>query len=352
MLIANHPMTISVIIPIYKVELYVRKCIESILNQENCGASIECVVVDDCTPDDSMSVVHSLVDEYKGTIRFVFMKHDRNRGLSAARNTGIEAATGDYILFVDSDDWLPADALSKFVNALLRYPDLDMVIGNYYLRNMERLFYNVEEETLLDNYQARKLLVCSGEGSWSAWGRIVRTEIARKYRFKEGIIHEDQPWSYSLFKDIEKALLIPDNTYYYENNHSSSVCHTCKNKENVPRHVRSVSFICNTILDAPYNDLFTETVFFLWHWFFKVYRLQYEQKLEENECRQIRQVRNRIIWTSFRKGRWFVALFFVFMTYPPTSYLYNIGLVRRKYDAITENARKIAFFLEKFHKRH
>ena len=343
---------LSVIIPVYNVEPYVRRCLESVIMQDNGGAAIECILVDDCGQDRSLEIVRQIVADYQGPIHFVMLAHEHNRGLSAARNTGMDAATGDYILFVDSDDWLPADTISKYVGALQRYPDLDMVIGNYYLRNEERLFYEVDEENLLDNYQARKLLVCSGEGSWSAWGRIVKTEIARKCQFKEDFIHEDQPWSYFVFKEIKYALLIPDNTYYYENNHSTSVCHTFKNKENVPRHVRSVSFICNTILDAPYNDLFTETVFFLWHWFFKVYRLQYEQKLEENECRQIRQVRNRIIWTSFRKGRWFVALYVFFWTYPPSSYLFNIRCVRSHYDVIMRNARKVAFFLEKFHKRH
>ena len=132
-------MNITIVIPIYKVELYVRKCIESIIDQENCGAAIECILVDDCSPDHSMSVVHSVVDEYTGPIRFVFLKHDRNRGLSAARNTGMDVATGDYILFVDSDDWLPADAHSKFVNALQRYPDLDAVLGNHYSRAAEAL---------------------------------------------------------------------------------------------------------------------------------------------------------------------------------------------------------------------
>ena len=342
----NQPMKISVIIPVYMVELYVRKCIESILNQENCGAAIECIVVDDCGQDRSMEIVRQMVADYQGTIRFILLKHEQNRGLAAARNTGMDVATGDYILFVDSDDWLPADAILKYVNALQRYPDLDMVIGNYYLRNLEELFYDVNKETLLDNYHARKLLVCNKEGSWSAWGRIVRTEIARKCRFKEGIIHEDQPWTYFLFKEVKRALLIPDNTYFYENIHPTSVCYTVLNKDKVSRHVMSVCYIGNTILDAPYKDLFADTVFFLWHWFFKVFRLQYEQQLGENECRQIRHLRNRIIKSSLKKGRLFLVLF----VFTLTSSLFNIRWVRRHYDKLAKTGRSVAFFLEKLHK--
>lgn len=329
-----------------------RQCLESVIMQDNGGAAIECILVDDCGKDRSMEIVRQIVADYQGPIQFVLLAHEHNRGLSAARNTGMDAATGDYILFADSDDWLPADAISKFVNALKMYPDLDMVIGNFYLRSRERLFYNVEEETLLDNYHVRKLLVWYKNGVGGAWAKIVKTEIVKKCRFKEGIIHEDLPWSYSLFKDIDKALLIPDNTYFYENNHSGSVTLTLKNKENVPKQVRSVSFGCKTVLDAPYKDLFAGSIMFLWRSFFKTYRMQFEQKMEESERQQIKQLRGRIVRTCFKRGRWFVALFFFFMTYPPTSYLYNIGLVRRKFDAITENAKKIAFFLERFHKRH
>ena len=338
-------MNITIVIPIYKVELYVRKCIESIIDQENCGAAIECILVDDCGEDRSMPIIYSVVDEYDGPIRFVFLKHGHNRGLSAARNTGMDVATGDYILFVDSDDWLPADALSKYVSALQRHPDLDMVIGNYYLRNAEKLFYDVDREVLLDNYHARKLLVCSTEGACSAWCKLVKTEKAKRYRFQEGIIYEDQPWTYFLFMEVNRALQIPDNTYIYENDHSASIVHTLKNKDNISRLVNSVCFVCNTILDAPYKDLFAGSVFFFWRCFIKTYLLQYEQCLGENERRQLRQLRNRIVRTSLKKGRLFLALFVSSLTY---SRLFNTTWGRRHYDVITKIGRKIAFFLDRF----
>ena len=340
-------MKISVIIPVYKVELYVRKNIESILNQENCGAAIECIIVDDCSPDNSMSVVHSVVDDYKGPISFVFLRHEHNRGLSAARNTGMDAATGDYTLFVDSDDWLPAGALSKFVSALQRYPDLDMVIGNYYLRNLEELFYDVNKETLLDNYHARKLLVCNKEGTCSAWAKLVKSAIAKNNRFIEGVIFEDKPWTYSVFKEVRQVLLIPNMTYIYESGHPSSIVDTLVKKTDIPQHVRSIVCVSNAILDAPYKDLFTESIFFFWHYYFMAYYMQYECELGEYECRQLRQLRNRIVWTSFRKGRLFLALFVSTLTY---SQLFNTSWGRRHYYVITNTGRSIALFLERLHK--
>ena len=343
-------MNITIVIPIYKVELYVRKCIDSIIDQENCGAAIECILVDDCSPDSSMSVVHSVVDEYDGPIRFVFMKHDRNRGLSAARNTGMDVATGDYILFVDSDDWLPAGALSKFVSALQRYPDLDAVLGNHYSRAAEALICETNKEILYDNYHVRKFLVFSIEGACNAVNKLVRTDIVKRNRFKEGIINEDQPWTYFLFKEINRALQIPDNTYVYENSNPSSITHTSLNKDNYLRFVKSEIYTCNAILDAPYKDLFAGTVFYFWRCYFVAFRLQYEYELGEDECRQLRQLRSRILKSSIKKGRLFMALFVFLLTYPPTSYLFDIRWVRWHYNMIAKTGRSIAFFLEKFHK--
>jgi len=341
---------ISIIIPIYNVEPYVRRCLESVIMQDNGGIDIECILVDDSSPDSSMSIIHSVVDEYNGPIRFVFLKHDHNRGLSAARNTGMDAATGDYILFVDSDDWLPEGALSKFVNALQRYPDLDMVLGNHYCRDAEALFYETNKEIFYDNYHARKFLVFSIEGACNAWNKLVRTDIVKRNRFKEGIINEDQPWTYFLFKEINRALQIPDNTYVYENNHPTSIIHTSKNKENIPRLVKSEIYTCNAILDAPYKDLFAGSIFYFWRCYFVAFRLQYEYELGEDECQQLRRLRNRIIKSSIKKGRLFMALFVFLLTYPPTLYLFNFQWVRRHYNVIAKTGRSIAFFLEKFHK--
>ena len=343
-------MKISVIIPVYNVEQYVRRCLESVIMQDNGGADIECILVDDCGKDRSMEIVRQIVADYQGPIQFVLLAHEHNRGLSAARNTGIDAATGDYILFVDSDDWLLANAISKFVDALERHPYLDMVIGRHNCKSEDRDIPEIDKEILFDNYQVRQLLVIIKYKKCSAWNKIARIQIVKNNKFHEGIIFEDIPWCFFCFKDVNYALLIPEETYKYECDNSSSIIHTAKT--NIPLHVRSINYICNVILDAPYQDMFADSVLYIWDNFYMAYRLQYEQNLEENECQQIRQMRNRIIRTSFKRGRWFVALYVLFWTPPPTSYLFNFRYVRRHHNVITKNARKIAFSLEKLHHLH
>ena len=90
-------ITISVIIPIYNVSDYVERCVKSVMGQT--FQDFECILVDDASPDDSILRCERLIADYHGSIRFRILHHEHNRGLSAARNTGTEAATGDYILY-------------------------------------------------------------------------------------------------------------------------------------------------------------------------------------------------------------------------------------------------------------
>ena len=81
-------LTISIIIPVYKVEAYIEECLASVVVQSDAKVNIECIIVDDCSPDGSMDIVRRFVDNYQGTVQFRLLRHEVNRGLSAARNTG------------------------------------------------------------------------------------------------------------------------------------------------------------------------------------------------------------------------------------------------------------------------
>ena len=123
-------LTISIIIPVYKVEAYIEECLASVVSQQDAGIAVECIIVDDCSPDGSMDIVRRFVDNYQGAVQFRLLRHEVNRGLSAARNTGIDAATGDYLLFVDSDDYLSADCLSTLVSGFNLCPKAEVVQAN------------------------------------------------------------------------------------------------------------------------------------------------------------------------------------------------------------------------------
>ena len=90
--------SVSIIVPIYNVEPYVEACVRSVMSQTYRG-SIECIMVDDCGSDGSVQIVEKIIEGYDGSIQFMMLHHNHNRGLSAARNTGLNAASGDYLFF-------------------------------------------------------------------------------------------------------------------------------------------------------------------------------------------------------------------------------------------------------------
>ncbi|MCR5506573.1 MAG: glycosyltransferase, partial [bacterium] len=116
---------ISVIIPVYNVELYLSQCLESIINQTY--KNLEIILVNDGSKDSSIDICKAYVKKDK-RIKYIYQK---NMGLSASRNTGIKNATGDYIHFIDSDDYIPLDYYEKMISALGN-SDADIVCGGFY----------------------------------------------------------------------------------------------------------------------------------------------------------------------------------------------------------------------------
>ena len=122
-------MKISIIVPVYNVEAYIEDCLKSITAQTYKG-DIECIIVNDCTPDSSCAIIERFIEKYNGAIDFKFLHHTKNRGLSAARNTGIDAATGDYIYFIDSDDEITPECIGLLTEPI-ENNKYDFVIGDY-----------------------------------------------------------------------------------------------------------------------------------------------------------------------------------------------------------------------------
>ena len=129
---------ISILIPVYNVELYIGRCIQSVMEQTYTG-KMECVIVDDCGTDNSIAIVEQLVADYNGPITFHIIHHEHNRGLAAARNSAVDAAKGEFITHVDSDDWMEPNMVEDLVrkqvetnadivscNAIAHYPNSDV----------------------------------------------------------------------------------------------------------------------------------------------------------------------------------------------------------------------------------
>lgn len=128
-------MKVSIIVPVYNVAKYIERCLLSVLNQT--WQDLEVILVNDCTPDNSMEIVRRVVASHpRGTV-VRCLEHEENKGQSVARNTGIRIATGDYLYFLDSDDYLPLDGIAT----LLKFAGTkkyDFVLGNYEITGKSR----------------------------------------------------------------------------------------------------------------------------------------------------------------------------------------------------------------------
>ena len=172
----NPPLpTVSIIVPVYNVAGYVGRCFDSIAAQTY--QNLECIFVDDCGTDASMEVVCNRIADYRGNISFKIIRHEKNRGLSAARNTGVDAATGEYVYFLDSDDLITPDCIALLVDPL-RERKVDFVLGNYTSGGDRFCFIPIKESDgfILGNEEIRSRYL---RGGWfmMVWNRLVNREF-------------------------------------------------------------------------------------------------------------------------------------------------------------------------------
>lgn len=215
-------MRVTIVIPVYNVEAYIEDCLRSVAAQTYKG-KIECIIVNDCTPDGSCTVIERFVTEYNGNIEFKLLHHERNRGLSAARNTGIDAATGEYIYFLDSDDEITPDCI-ELLAAPIANRKYDFVIGDYKTIGSEKEFppLRLEEGEITTNSEIRKQYF---QGNWymMAWNKLCNLGFLRneKLYFKEGLINEDELWSFQIACTAKSMYVAKEETYIYKIRKSS-----------------------------------------------------------------------------------------------------------------------------------
>ena len=208
-------MKISIIIPVYNVENFIRRCLESVANQVY--PNIEVILIDDASPDKSIDIAKEFINTYKYSNIFKIIIHEQNRGLSAARNTGIKNSTGDYLYFLDSDDELYDKNAISILAENAAETHADVVIGNYMGVKPNSCYkskYNTNC-TLKDSYLISAFV--KGDIPIMAWNKLV----ARKYFFennlcfKNGILNEDELFSYQLLFLNPTVSMAGVTTYKY-----------------------------------------------------------------------------------------------------------------------------------------
>lgn len=223
---------ISVIIPIYKVEAYLAECVDSVLKQTY--RQLEIILVDDGSPD----ACPRLCDEYGRRDARVKVIHKTNGGLSDARNVGLTAATGDYVIYLDSDDyWCDTHAMERMVAATRNNDRTDIVLSGFilYFPSSGQKIYpsqlNVDRINGKDKIDVLEYLTRYGDLFMSACQKLVRREllIQNGIRFQKGLLSEDIDWSLAVYMKAN-AIYASDSPFYCYRQRSGSITTTMNAK--------------------------------------------------------------------------------------------------------------------------
>ncbi|RHJ94180.1 glycosyltransferase family 2 protein [Parabacteroides bouchesdurhonensis] len=241
---------VSLIFPVYNVASCVRISLLSALDQTY--ENIEYIIVDDCGNDDSMEIVHSIINGYSHK-NIQIIDHEINKGLGATRNTGIKYASGDYILFMDSDDILEKMAIQLFIDAL--DDDYDMVVGSY-VRKMPDKEYPFLLENEVINEQILYHYLVGKKYYPQVWNKLYKLSFIRynSLSFIEECNHEDNPFTFSLSACNPKVRILESITYRWIFR-TDSVTAVYKEK-NVKDLILGYEFMCDVMTNFSLSDLF------------------------------------------------------------------------------------------------
>lgn len=192
----NHGL-ISIIVPVYKVERYLKKCLDSLIKQTY--RNIEIILVDDGSPDSCPQ----LCDKYAQNDSRIKVIHKQNGGLSSARNAGLKIVSGDFVSFVDSDDWVNDNYIETLYLTQNKF-DADLVIAEHQNVYEERTCSKSARQNnfteKINRKESLKRLFCENNPSYTvAWGKLYRKQLLENFYFPNGKFHEDEFTTFLLF---------------------------------------------------------------------------------------------------------------------------------------------------------
>ncbi|MCI7189011.1 MAG: glycosyltransferase [Fusobacterium mortiferum] len=231
---------ISVIIPVYNVEKYIGQCLDSIVNQTY--KNLEIIIVNDGTKDNSMRVVEKYLSDKR--IKII---NKENGGLSSARNKGMEEVTGEYISFVDSDDWIELDTYERLIKNLTNE---DVIIFNH-SRVEDSTGEVIESKHIKDNEMIElqeNFRYLYAKIAHSCWNKLYKTEYVRKNNFKFlEILYEDVFWNIQIIYSTTNIKLLNESFYNYRINRKGSIMQNRKNND--VEYIKRQEKAYNTILE-------------------------------------------------------------------------------------------------------
>lgn len=304
---------VSVVVPVYNVEKYLKKCVESIVNQSY--KNIEVIIINDGSTDSSPKICQELERKYSN----IKVINQKNKGLSSARNKGIEVAKGDYITFLDSDDYYDLDTIESFYNSAIE-ADADMVCCGTYYEN-ESGKYSLKEclngKKEYDNLSAFKSMLLSDGIDPSACNKFYRKKLFDHIKFPVGEYYEDLAIMYKIIFESNKIIHIGKPKYHYvirkgsithrnfELKHLTiidrwiEICNFCKSKDNDLYNMSLARYYLSLVDIAMMINNSTE---------YKTYDTNYK-KIKNEISKNIKNIKNNNYISFFKKIMCYLVYF-------------------------------------------
>ncbi len=223
----NFQKLISIIVPVYNAEEFLNACISSIINQTY--KNFELILIDDGSSDKSGDICDHWYKEDKR----VKVVHQMNQGVAAARNKGLDLAKGEYVCFVDNDDFIKEDHLETFIKTM-ESTDSDIVICDIVSSKLGDAYIDLSKEIQMNADECMQWLINPISKEYVVmvvlWNKLYKRELFSEHRFEKGIHHEDEFMINRMLKTIKKATFIPCQNYVYRNNETSLTGEKNKNK--------------------------------------------------------------------------------------------------------------------------
>lgn len=255
---------ISVIVPVYNVEQYLRQCLDSIINQTY--RNLEIILVDDGSTDNSGAIC----DEYEQIDERVKVIHKENGGVSSARNAGLDACTsgGDYIAFVDSDDWIEYNMLEELYKEMIRING-DIIVCGYYIDQQDNTYINSNtKKTFVGNDNILKNCFYNKNFPNALGCKLYNKKIFNKIRFPEGKLYEDMLIILDVLEKASVVHIMPRVFYHYRQQSNSIMNSKTYSKsfekilacENILKKVEERK---PNLINLAYSQLYRHYVYFL-----------------------------------------------------------------------------------------
>ena len=257
----NSKRKVSIIIPFYNAKLSVSKTLKSILNQTY--RNIELILINDCSTDDSLEVARRFEEAFleKG-VGFKLYSHDVNKGVAAARNTGLVHMSGDFVFFLDADDWIELDAIEVLVTEAVR-SSADIVGCNWFL-SFKKKERKMSQPEFFTPWEAIYLILC-GQMRWNLWMFLIKRDLffQNQIQFIPGKnMGEDLLVTIKLLLKAEKVSFVNRNLCHYNQSNEKSIT-----KIYSEDHVSEVSYnikeVEKALLSSQYSSRIKNEIYYL-----------------------------------------------------------------------------------------